>query len=197
MRLPLPTTVPVLGAALTALALAAPWPSPAKAEATPAALEALREGEMDKLVVHPAPQPAVDGSFTDVDGGSHSLADFRGKVVVLNFWATWCAPCREEMPSLDRLQAEKGGADLAVVTVATGRNSPQGITRFFEDEGITALPRYTDADMSLARSMAVFGLPVTVILDRDGQEVARLTGGADWNSDSARAILAAIAASKG
>ena len=197
MRLPLPTAVPVLGAALTALALAAPWPSPAKAEATPAALEALREGEMDKLVVHPAPQPAVDGAFTDVDGGSHSLADFRDKMVVLNFWATWCAPCREEMPSLDRLQAENGGADLAVVTVATGRNSPQGITRFFEDEGITALPRHTDADMSLARSMAVFGLPVTVILDRDGQEVARLTGGADWNSDSARAILDAIAAPGG
>ena len=197
MRLPLCPAVPVLGAALTALALAAPWPTPARAEATPAALEALRAGEMDKLVVHPVPQPAVDGAFTDLDGGNHSLADFRGKVVVLNFWATWCAPCREEMPSLDRLQAETGGADLAVLTVATGRNSPQGISRFFEDEGITALPRYTDADMSLARSMAVFGLPVTVILDRDGQEVARLTGGADWNSESARAILAAIAAPRG
>ena len=189
---------PLLVPILAALALAgAVWPAPAGADAAPAALETLRTGDMAKLVVHPAPKPAIEGSFADLDGASHSLADFRGKVVVLNFWATWCGPCREEMPSLDRLQAGMGGDDLAVVTLATGRNSPQGIARFFEDEGITVLPRYTDSSMGLARSMGVFGLPVTVILGRDGQEVARLTGGADWNGADARAILTALTAGDG
>lgn len=178
---------------LIALAVLAVWPAILAAGPTPDALAALKTGDMDKLVIHLEPKPVPDGSFSDLDGVSHSLDDFRGKVVVLNFWATWCAPCREEMVSLDQLQAGLGGADLAVVTIATGRNSPQGIRRFFEEEGITRLPQYTDPDMDMARGLAVFGLPVTVILDREGQEVARLTGGADWNSDSARAILSAFA----
>lgn len=202
MRAPAPLFVPMLAPILVALVLVpalspAFWPGAAGAEAAPAAIESLRTGDMVKLVVHPAPKPAIEGSFSDVDGASHSLADFRGKVVVLNFWATWCGPCREEMPSLDRLQAGMGGDDLAVVTLATGRNSPQGIARFFEDEGITVLPRFTDSTMRVARSMAVFGLPVTVILDRDGREVARLTGGADWNGDEARAVLTALIAADG
>ena len=194
MRAPAPMLVTILAA----FALApAPGSAAAEAGATAAAIAAMRTGDMTKLVVHPAPKPAIDGSFTDPDGGSHSLSDYRGKVVVLNFWATWCAPCREEMPSLDRLQAGMGGADLAVVTLATGRNSPQGISRFFEEEGLTVLPRYADSDMALARSMAVLGLPVTVILNRDGQEVARLTGGADWNGADARAILSALTGADG
>ena len=179
----------------TSLLVAANALAAVPAAAGPVDWQAAREAGLAKLT--DGVQAVPDVPFTDAGGKQVSLADWKGKALLVNFWATWCAPCREEMPSLDRLQAEAGGEDLAVLTVATGRNSPQGISRFFEDEGITALPRYTDADMSLARSMAVFGLPVTVILDRDGQEVARLTGGADWNSDSARAILDAIAAPGG
>jgi thiol-disulfide isomerase/thioredoxin len=119
------------------------------------------------------------------------LADYAGEPVVLNFWATWCAPCREEMPSLDRLQAEMGDR-LEVVTVATGPNSPAGIRRFFEEEGIANLPMLTDPKQELARGMAVLGLPVTVILDAQGREIARLTGGAEWDTPEAKEVLEAI-----
>jgi thiol-disulfide isomerase/thioredoxin len=155
-------------------------------------LETLREGDMKKLTFHAAPKAVSDVSFGDLDGGSHSLADFEGKIVLLNFWATWCAPCREEMPSLDALNAALGGNDFEVVTVATGRNPPQGIRRFFEQENIATLPMFTDARQELAREMAVLGLPITVILDRQGREIARLRGDADWNSESARAIVLSL-----
>ena len=154
-------------------------------------LQAAAEGDMRKLTIHEAPRDVPDVTLSAVDGGDTRLADYVGKPVVLNFWATWCAPCREEMPSLDRLQAEMGDR-LEVVTVATGRNSPAGIRRFFEEEGITRLPMLTDPKQELARGMAVLGLPVTVILDAEGQEIARLTGGAEWDTPEAKAILDAI-----
>ena len=134
-------------------------------------------------------QRAPDFALPTMAGDTLRLSAYRGEVVILNFWATWCAPCREEMPALDALQQEFGGEDFQVVTLATGRNSPQGIRRFFEEEGIEALPTYTDEAQAVARDMAVLGLPVTVLLDREGREIARLQGGADWDSESARAIV--------
>ena len=155
-----------------------------------AALEALRQGDLKKLSFHAAPRPASDAAFERADGaGPGSLADYRGKYVVLNFWATWCAPCRKEMPQLQALQDAMGGDRFEVVTIATGRNSPQGIVKFFDQAGITSLPRHQDPKQLLARDMGVLGLPATVILDPNGLEIARLLGEADWNSDSARAIV--------
>ena len=110
----------------------------------------------------------------------------------MNFWATWCAPCRKEMPQIAELQEEFGGDDFEVLTIAAGRNSPAGILKFFEENGITNLPRHQDPKQALAREMAVIGLPITVLLDRDGKEVARLLGDAEWNSESAKAIVAAM-----
>lgn len=134
--------------------------------------------------------PALpDTVFTDPDGGEHRLADYKGKVVLLNFWATWCAPCREEMPALDALQAELGGDDFQVVTIATGRNAPDKIDRFFDETGVTNLPVLLDPRQQLARDMGVVGLPVTVLIDADGVEVARLMGDADWASDAAKAVI--------
>lgn len=159
-----------------------------------AALEAMREGHMKKLVFVADPQPVPETVFSDIDGGSHQLSDFAGQLVVLNFWATWCAPCRKEMPSLARLQAELGSPDFRVVTIATGRNSPAGIRRFFEEEDVTNLPTYTDPKQALARQMAVLGLPITVIIDSQGREIARLRGDAEWDTDSAKAILSSLAA---
>jgi thiol-disulfide isomerase/thioredoxin len=166
------------------------------AAADTAALEALREGDMQKLVFHAEPVAAGAAAFADADGAEHRLADWQGKVVLLNFWATWCAPCRKEMPMLDALQTEFGGDDFEVVTVATGRNSVQGIRRFFEEVGVANLPVLLDPGQELAREMGVFGLPITVILDREGREIARLRGEADWQSDSAKAIVAALVAAE-
>lgn len=155
------------------------------------AASALREGEMKKLVFHAAPKPVGSAGFTDFDGASMALADLQGKWALVNFWATWCAPCREEMPALSALQADMGGADFEVVTIATGRNPPPAMQTFFEEIGVDNLPLHRDPKSALARQMAVLGLPVTVLLNPEGQEVARITGDVDWSSENARAVLAA------
>jgi thiol-disulfide isomerase/thioredoxin len=164
------------------------------AAANAADIEGLREGDMRKLVVHSEPKAVSTAIFTTPEGDEKTLADWQGKVVVLNFWATWCAPCRHEMPSLDALNAEFGGDAFAVVPVATGRNALPAVRKFFEETGIETLPILLDPKQGLARDMAVLGLPVTVILNAEGQEIGRLTGDADWHSDSARAIVAALLA---
>lgn len=153
---------------------------------------ALRDGDMKKLAIHASPATVPDAVLLDASDAEHSLTDFKGKWVVLNFWAIWCAPCRQEMPSLDRLQAAM--PELAVVPVATGRNAVEGIERFFAEAEVKNLPILRDPKSQLSRALGVMGLPVTVILNPEGEEVARLIGDAEWDSDSAKAVLAAMMA---
>lgn len=153
---------------------------------------ALREGDMRKLIFHSAPVAGSNVTFTGEDGAQMSLANYQGQHVVLNFWATWCAPCRHEMPQLSALQTSLGGDDLSVVTIATGRNPRPGMERFFNQIGVENLPLHTDARQNLARSFGVLGLPVTIILDPQGHEIARMQGDADWSSDNAVAILSTL-----
>jgi thiol-disulfide isomerase/thioredoxin len=155
-------------------------------------LAALQEGDMRKLVIHEEPMAVSEAPFLGDDEAETTLQDLAGEVVVLNFWATWCAPCREEMPTLAALQAELGDEGVRVATIATGRNDPLEIDRFLTEVGAGDLPRWRDPRQGLAREMGVLGLPVTVIL-KDGHEVARLVGDADWSSDSALAVLRALA----
>ncbi|MFK7874303.1 MAG: TlpA family protein disulfide reductase [Paracoccaceae bacterium] len=157
------------------------------------AANAARSGDMKKLVFHSEPKAAGTAEFNLADdAGTATLADYSGKTVVLNFWATWCAPCRKEMPQLSELQDELGGDDFEVLTIATGRNSPVGIKKFFDEIGVTNLPRHQDPRQKLAAQMGIFGLPITVILDPQGREIARLRGDADWASDSAKDVIRAL-----
>ncbi|SEP78715.1 TlpA disulfide reductase family protein [Thalassovita taeanensis] len=171
----------------TALALGA---NVGHAETT--TLDALRTEDMKKLNLHSTPTAAAETPFLTEGGTQARLSDYKGKYVLVNFWATWCAPCRQEMPSLAALQAELGGDSFEVVTIATGRNPPPAMKKFFAEAGVTNLPLNRDPKQALARSMAVLGLPVSVILNPEGQEIGRLLGDADWHSDSARALIGAL-----
>jgi thiol-disulfide isomerase/thioredoxin len=155
-------------------------------------IAALREGDMRKLALHATPVAVPDAVLHDADDHEVVFSDHRGRWIVLNFWATWCAPCREEMPSLDRLQAAR--PDILVLPVATGRNAVEGIRRFYAEAGVSHLPVLRDPKSKMARGMGVLGLPVTVIVDPDGAEVARLIGDAAWDSAHALAVIDAFTA---
>ena len=159
-------------------------------------LDGLRTGDMRKLIVHSELQRGSDVPFEAAGGGEMTLAAFEGKWVVLNFWATWCAPCRIEMPQLSEIQADFGGEDFEVVTIATGRNQPQAMQAFFDEIGVDNLPLHRDPRQALARDMGVLGLPVTVILTPEGEEFARLQGEADWAAPEARAVIAELLSSR-
>jgi thiol-disulfide isomerase/thioredoxin len=124
--------------------------------------------------------PALE--FDDAQGRRHTLADFRGKVLLLNVWATWCAPCREEMPALDRLQAELGGPGFQVVAISVDQQGPEIAQRFFRDIGVKSLEFYIDRSARAAFQLEAPGLPVSVLIDRQGREVGRKLGAAKWDS---------------
>ncbi len=161
-----------------------------------AELMEMRVGQMRKLKILAEAQDLVQVSFTDPSGNEYFLAESNGKIRVVNFWATWCAPCREEMPALSELQTLLGGDDFEVMAIATGRNRLAGIERFNIEAGVDNLPILLDPRGNLGAQFGVLGLPLTVILNREGQEIARLTGGADWVSDSALEIIRLIIATE-
>lgn len=171
--------------------------NPAAAQALDAsardAVATLRTDDMRKLVIHEGSVEASDVAYQGPDGAETTLAASNGKLRLINFWATWCAPCREEMPALQALQEEFGGEGFEVMLIATGRNSSDAIERFFEEEEI-AMETGLDQKGALAKDMGVPGLPVTVILSREGREIARLMGEADWSGESARAIVTELLA---
>ncbi len=144
---------------------------------------------VEKLEWHEDPQQATSVPFQNSNGEDVSLADFRGKVVVVNLWATWCAPCIREMPTLDSLQQEMGGDDFHVIAMSQDREGEPIARPFMEKNGWANLALYVAPDLAFARAAEVKGLPTTIIVDKQGREAARLQGTAEWNHDDIRSIL--------
>jgi thiol-disulfide isomerase/thioredoxin len=174
-----------IGAAILAVAvLGATWWRTQAPAAGPAF-----KGTLGPFVASAAPTAAPDLPFTSGDGKPLTLADFKGRVVLLNLWATWCGPCVEEMPALDRLQERLGGPDFAVVALSVDRQGRSLVEPFMEKLGLKHLAMYLDTTSALMRALKVRGLPTTVLLDRDGREVGRLEGAAAWDSPEAEALI--------
>lgn len=152
-------------------------------------LEEFKVGEMKKLILHETPKALSEEVFYKPNGDPVILESFSESLTLVNFWATWCAPCLKEMPSLSNLQKIKGGKNFNVVTIATMRNSPKSVDKFFEKMSIDNLIKYQDPKGHLARSLKVAGLPLTILINRDSKEVARFIGDADWSSPQAVKLL--------
>ena len=141
----------------------------------------------------PVAVPAI--SFTDAAGQPKTLADYPGKVVLLNIWATWCAPCRKEMPTLDRLQVKLGGPDFEVVALSVDRSGPELVKKFFAETGVTHLALNIDSSAKAMFTLDAVGLPMTLLIDRGGKEIGRLIGQSEWDApDMVDFISARIAA---
>lgn len=134
------------------------------------------------FVLWHAPRPVPALAFRDGDGRSLTLDDFQGRVVVLNVWATWCGPCRVEMPTLDNLHAKLGGADLEVLALSIDRAGPEAVREFFDEIGIKHLRLYIDPTGETLNMLDVAGIPTTLLIDRQGRELGRLIGAAEWDS---------------
>lgn len=143
---------------------------------------------------HEAPRQLLSSPFVDGDGRGLTLSDFRGQVVLLNLWATWCVPCREEMPTLDRLQAQLGGEDFHVLPLSIDRAGLDPVRRFYEEIGIRHLGLYLAEDLRAMLALAAYGLPTTLLIDREGREIGRRIGPAEWDSPEAVAQFESIIA---
>ena len=148
------------------------------------------------FILHEAPKPIASIAFEDGQGRSRSLTEFRGKVVLLNIWATWCGPCRREMPSLDRLQGLLGGADFDVIALSIDRSGIATVRKFYDDVGIRNLPIYLDSSGKASRELATIGVPATLLIDRAGRELGRLIGPAEWDEPDIVQFLKRIIARK-
>lgn len=133
------------------------------------------------FAIHDEPQPVANVRFIAEDGTRMDMEDFRGKVVLVNVWATWCVPCREEMPKLDALQAELGGDRFEVVALSIDRAGPQVVRRFYDGIGVTHLGIYADETQLSAPALRAVGLPSTILIDAGGRELGRLVGPAEWD----------------
>lgn len=140
-------------------------------------------------VVTGEPKPLPELRFLDMAGAEAGLADFRGQVVVLNLWATWCAPCREEMPSLDRLAGMFPGEPFRVVALSVDRAGPERVQQFLDEVGARGLAVYRDPKAAATRTLKVPGLPATLLVDKAGREVGRVLGIARWDGDQAVAAV--------
>lgn len=166
-------------------------PAPAiSASETPARVEA-KSDQMAAFIAKKTPEALPDITFNDASGNAIKLSSFKGKTVLLNLWATWCAPCREEMPSLDRLQQALGSDKFEVIALSLDRAGVEASKKFLADVKANALKLYVDATARQGLALKLVGMPTTILINAEGLEVGRLAGPAEWDSDEAKKLIGA------
>jgi thiol-disulfide isomerase/thioredoxin len=147
---------------------------------------------MEKFTRAEELQPAPDVEFTDLSGAPAKLSDFRGKVVLVNLWATWCTPCVAEMPSLVKLQREMGTRDFVILALSSDRGGARVVEPFIKEHKLGSLAVFLDPKGIATRSLGARALPTSILLDRQGREVGRLRGTADWASREAIELVRSL-----
>lgn len=162
---------------------------------TAARMAPLAKGEVAAVEIRPRPEPAPELAFSGPDGKPLTLADFKGKTVLVNLWATWCAPCLKEMPALDVLEKEMGGPDFAVVAINIDTRNLDKPKAWLAENKVTTLPFYGDPQaatfQALRKAHKVEGMPVSIIIEKTGCELGIIQGPADWASADSKALMAA------
>jgi thiol-disulfide isomerase/thioredoxin len=151
----------------------------------------LLKGGVAKFTLSKEPKPLPDLAFTDAEDKPLTLAGYKGKTVLLNFWATWCAPCVKEMPSLDRLQAEMGKDKFVVLPLSLDGPSRPKVAPFYADRKLANLGIYFDKGKKVLGALDVSVLPTSILIDAQGRELGRLEGEADWDKPEALALMKA------
>jgi thiol-disulfide isomerase/thioredoxin len=142
-------------------------------------------------------RPTIDsGAFKDASGKEMTLADWKGRVVLINLWATWCAPCRKEMPDLAQLQKDYGGDDFEVVAISVDLKGAEASSAFLKEVSADNLALYVEPTTRIMKKLGAIGLPVTILIDREGGEIGRLLGPAHWTAPEARKLIEAALAEK-
>jgi thiol-disulfide isomerase/thioredoxin len=161
-----------------------------------AKLKPLAKGEVAAMAVREEPVPLPDLSFVSEDGTALTLNDFAGQAMLVNLWATWCAPCRAEMPALAELQSELGGEDFKVLAINIDTGDVAKPKAFLDEIGVSNLGLYRDASMgvfnTLKKEGLAFGLPVTLMIGKDGCMLGAMNGPAEWASKDAKALVGAL-----
>ena len=183
------------------------WGEPRKAEveapASPAAVtgstgfsKALATGPMAGVIFHAARKDIAPFTFANDKGETLDLSKWKGRVVLLNLWATRCAPCRKEMPDLAKLQTVLGGKDFEVVALSVDRKGLEASKAFLAEIGASNLAAYVEPDGKSLAALQALGLPATIVIDRTGKEAARILGPADWASPEGQALVKALISEK-
>lgn len=149
----------------------------------------LTAGAMKRFVFHDQIKPVTTAAFQDAAGNEVSFSDFKGKVILVNLWATWCAPCIREMPDLNELQKSLGNENFEVVLISQNSDGIASSLEFLKTNNITNLTTYIDSNRNIARSLKTNALPTSILINDEGQEVGRLVGPAEWNSGDAQALI--------
>ena len=164
-------------------------PAIAGPKATPGAAPAPDQARAETITKVSPPRPMPELHFVDDDGHPMTLRDFQDRAVLLNLWATWCVPCRQEMPSLDRLQAKLGGPRFHVLAVSIDKQGAAVVQPFYRELGLRSLAIYLDPSGKAPPVLGIEGVPATLLIDTDGREIGRKLGALEWDSPAAIAAL--------